>query len=493
MSSTLIEWIRRGSLGVLVGIVATASSAQNLVLPDLDPVIEVGSRAVRLTWDEAPLNEGRGLFELEFSAPGGWDDVNSSDVELIGSFSLDCDYRLRVSKVALDDGFNRDLQIVYEIWENVTNVGIPAGSGSLTIEEPDTDYLFDPSIVPDLGIRVSGTINRQPDPLGTIGITVGGLNTSITPVTEYFIASQNAVASLSEGLTLHIVGPVDLDNIPVPLPQSTTDTTMVVTAPGRYEVQNGMYLDITDGSTAAADTVSWEAHYLFDPQGVVTANLEVFEGYHVWRSELPRGGSSVGTLGVLELMGEIQQCESKFTFLLLDETKATATDIELIYDPVARSFEFNDRSVHNDFPYVYGVSTFDRGFLGTVSNPENETFEGQIASTEKIYPARQARGGGPVYAVPNPYKQSADWEEGDRRIVFANLPESCLIRIFTAAADHLATLEHGPGIAQSTSPTSRTWDLRTDAGRIVAPGIYIFQVEGTSSGFLQTGKVIIAR
>ena len=493
MSSTFIEWIRRGSVGVLVGIVATASSAQNLVLPDLDPAIEVGSRTVRLTWDEAPLAEGRGLFELDFSAPGGWDDVNSSDVDIIGSFSLDCDYRLRVSKVALDDGFGREVEIVYEIWENVTNVGIPAGAGSITISEPDTDYFFDTSVVPNLGIRVSETVTRQPDPLGTIGITVGGLNTSIAPTTEYFIASQNAVSSLAEGLTLHIVGPIDLDNIPMPLPQSVTDTTMVVTAPGRYQVMNGMYLDITDGSTAAADTVTWESNYLFDPQGVVTANLEAFEGYRVWRAELPRGGASTGNLGSLELMGEIQQCDSKFTFLLLDETKATATDIELIYDPMARTFEFNDRSVHNDFPYVYGVSTFDRGFLGTVSNPENVTFEGTIASTEKIYPARQARGGGTVYAVPNPYKQSSDWEEGDRRIVFANLPEACTIRIFTAAADHLATLQHGPGVAESTSPTSRSWNLRTDAGRIVAPGIYIFQVEGTSDGFLQTGKVIIAR
>lgn len=493
MSSTFIEWIRRGSLGVLLGIVATATSAQNLALPDLDPAIEVGSRAVRLTWDEVPISDGRGLFNLDYRAPGGWDFVNSSTVDIIGSFSLDCDYRLRVSKVAVDDGFGRDVEIVYEIWENVTNVGIPAGAGSITLTEPDTDYFFAPNIVPDLGIRVSGTINRQPDPLGTVGITVGGLCTSIAPVTEYFIASQNSVSSLADGLTLHVVGPIDLDNIPVPLPQSITDTTMVVTAPGRYEVMNGMYLDITDGSAAAADTVSWEASYVFNPQGVVVANLEAFEGYRVWRAELPRGGAPAGNLGELELMGEIQQCDSKFTFLLLDETKATATDIELVYDPVARTFEFNDRSVHNDFPYVYGVSTFDRGFLGSISNPENVTFEGNIASTTKIYPSRQARGGGAVYAVPNPYKRSSDWEEGDRRIVFANLPDACTIRIFTAAADHLATLQHGPGVAQSTSPTSRSWDLRTDAGRIVAPGIYIFQVEGTSGSFLQTGKVVIAR
>jgi hypothetical protein len=216
----------------------------------------------------------------------------------------------------------------------------------------------------------------------------------------------------------------------------------------------------------------------------VEASLEAFEGYHVWRSDLPDVESD------FTLLGEIRQCDSKFEFVLLDETEREELDVELDYDPIARRFHVRDIDVHDDFPYRYAVSTFDRGFLG---NPENVTYEGTLAETAKIYPAVQARDASrKAYAVPNPYKRSAAWEEGGGKIVFANLPPICTIRIYTAAADHVATVRHGPNEPRSTSPTSTSWDLLSDAGETIVPGIYLYHIR-SEDGFEQTGKLIVAK
>jgi hypothetical protein len=214
------------------------------------------------------------------------------------------------------------------------------------------------------------------------------------------------------------------------------------------------------------------------------ANLEAFEGYHVWRSDLP-------DVEEFTLLGEIRQCASKFDFNLLDPDEVDELSIVLDYDPAGRSFRLTDRDIHDDFPYRYAVSTFDIGFLG---NRQSLVFEGVLAKVEQnLYPAIQVRDPDrQAYVVPNPYKRSAAWEEDEAKIVFANLPPSCSIRIFSEAADHVATLQHGPGQSISTSPTSAIWNLVSDAGQDIAPGIYIFYIESTD-GFQQSGKVIIAR
>jgi hypothetical protein len=147
--------------------------------------------------------------------------------------------------------------------------------------------------------------------------------------------------------------------------------------------------------------------------------------------------------------------------------------------------------VHDDFPYRYALSTFDGGFLG--GDGLGVVREGELATTGKIYPSPQARNPGQgVYTVPNPYKRSAAWEEGTGKVVFANLPPVCRIRVFTVAADHVATIDHGPNQPLSTSPTATSWDLVSDGGEDVVPGIYIYYVE-SPDGFRQTGKMIIAR
>ncbi len=99
------------------------------------------------------------------------------------------------------------------------------------------------------------------------------------------------------------------------------------------------------------------------------------------------------------------------------------------------------------------------------------------------------------YVVPNPYVGSASFEperfavsgRGERRLEFRGLPESCTIRIFTVRGDLVQTLRHDGG-----SQGIVAWNLRTKDNLDLAPGLYVFHVDGGRFGE-KTGKFAVIK
>lgn len=99
------------------------------------------------------------------------------------------------------------------------------------------------------------------------------------------------------------------------------------------------------------------------------------------------------------------------------------------------------------------------------------------------------------YVVPNPYLGSASFEperfaisgRGERRIEFRGLPERCTIRIFNVKGELVQTLHHDGGTDGMTP-----WNLRTKDNLDVAPGLYIFHVDGGDLG-TSIGKFAIVK
>ncbi len=99
------------------------------------------------------------------------------------------------------------------------------------------------------------------------------------------------------------------------------------------------------------------------------------------------------------------------------------------------------------------------------------------------------------YVVPNPYVASASFEpapfavfgRGERRIEFRSLPQKCVIRIYTVKGELVQTLNH-----QSATSGIEPWDLRTRDNLDIAPGLYIFQVDGGAAG-TYVGKFAIIK
>jgi hypothetical protein len=103
---------------------------------------------------------------------------------------------------------------------------------------------------------------------------------------------------------------------------------------------------------------------------------------------------------------------------------------------------------------------------------------------ESLDPAAAADEFAP-YVVPNPYVGAASFEpdryavsgRGERRIEFRGLPSRCTIKIFNVNGELVQTLQHDGSNVGFVS-----WDLRTKDNLDLAPGLYIFHVDGGPAG-----------
>ncbi len=99
------------------------------------------------------------------------------------------------------------------------------------------------------------------------------------------------------------------------------------------------------------------------------------------------------------------------------------------------------------------------------------------------------------YVVPNPYVGSASFEperfavsgRGERRIEFRDVPTGCTINIYTVRGELVQTLRQ-----DGSNDAFIAWNLRTKDNLDVAPGLYIFNVDGGSLGS-STGKFSIIK
>ena len=90
------------------------------------------------------------------------------------------------------------------------------------------------------------------------------------------------------------------------------------------------------------------------------------------------------------------------------------------------------------------------------------------------------------YVVPNPYVGAASFEpqrfavsgRGERKVEFRNLPANCTIRIYTITGEFVQDLVHDGNINEGIV----TWDLRNSSNLEIAPGLYIYHVDGPGVG-----------
>jgi len=180
------------------------------------------------------------------------------------------------------------------------------------------------------------------------------------------------------------------------------------------------------------------------------------------------------------------------------------------------------RDAHPMVPRYYSVTAYDYGDYKTGTKPLESA---RIANA--VFRAPSGTDKKKVQVVPNPYRADADytvrhsgisWENRadgtsdffpqiDRRMYFYNLPEKCLIRIFTLSGDLVTIVPHNlPGddtiIERGKTGTSDTgwsalyaesWDLNSRNKQQVVAGMYLFTVENSENGDIEVGKFVIIR
>lgn len=91
-----------------------------------------------------------------------------------------------------------------------------------------------------------------------------------------------------------------------------------------------------------------------------------------------------------------------------------------------------------------------------------------------------------VGVVPNPYRATEAWNPaGGNELHFINLPAQARIRVYTLAGDLVRDIRRADPVRDF-----ERWDLKNEAGRDVASGIYVYRVEAGSFSF-QSRFVVI--
>ena len=80
-----------------------------------------------------------------------------------------------------------------------------------------------------------------------------------------------------------------------------------------------------------------------------------------------------------------------------------------------------------------------------------------------------------ISVVPNPYIVYSDYDEtpASRRLWFNHLPNKCRITIYTVTGERVASILHDDDALSG----KESWDLRSQNGDLVAPGLYLYTVE----------------
>jgi hypothetical protein len=212
-----------------------------------------------------------------------------------------------------------------------------------------------------------------------------------------------------------------------------------------------------------------------DPNRADSAEVP-FEGYRVYKS-------AKSQTGPWTLLGEYD----------LDNDFGLDTGLE---------HEYLDIGLLNNLEYYYAVTAFSKP--DSVSNfPSQESSKNAGAQT--VVPGTAPpKTVGNAAVVPNPYRgdiayhafnpawervpSGRNWMEQDRRIQFINLPAQCEIKVYSLAGNLIITIEHN-----NAQRGYEDWNLTSSAGQAIASGIYLFTVEDSNNGEVQTGKFVVIK
>jgi hypothetical protein len=171
----------------------------------------------------------------------------------------------------------------------------------------------------------------------------------------------------------------------------------------------------------------------------------------------------------------------------------TVTDEDYI---MITNYDYDDGSYNPDVrsEYLTWIMSFDvgsnpgNGDVFTIKGPRlispDDVFE---FSSSKINATVARNDYDHIHVVPNPYLANASWEnsEGVRKLQFVNLPEECTIRIYTLAGELIRTLSHTNGTG------TEDWNMVSEAGRGIASGLYLYNVESQYGSY--TGKFAVIK
>jgi hypothetical protein len=244
-----------------------------------------------------------------------------------------------------------------------------------------------------------------------------------------------------------------------------------------------------------------------------------FEGYRIYKTTL--GFDVSGTqdiLTALKLVAEFDSAgnhlfnETGFAAIRLADS-LTFGETTSAGDTIYYHYKYTFSNIQNGWQHAVAVTAFDQGDdVNNLQSLESST----LPTLKRVFPGMPVNNdfkNGDPFVYPNPYYASAAWEgistnPEDKKVIFANLPARCNIRIYTASGDLVDDITHnqeynGSDIKwyQTYSNANQTrfsggehaWDMLSKDNQIIARGLYLFSVKDLSSGEIFKGKFVIIK
>lgn len=258
--------------------------------------------------------------------------------------------------------------------------------------------------------------------------------------------------------------------------------------------------------------IYWSDNSLFSIDPI--SQRQDFEGFRLYRTSVgfdtranQAVDSALNLLAQWDLAGNGLFFDTGLDEIRLDEP------VFFEDDTTAYHFKYTVEGLNNGWQHGLALTAFDQGddengVSSLESAPVSNLF--RVFSGEEPNPAFDQ---GEPFVYPNPYYARADWEgastfEEDRRLVFANLPPRCEIRIYSAAGDLIDVIQHeqdyqGGDIrwydTYSDRETARfsggehAWDLLSADTQIIARGLYLFVVIDKETGQKREGRFMVIK
>lgn len=244
------------------------------------------------------------------------------------------------------------------------------------------------------------------------------------------------------------------------------------------------------------------------------SNEQDFEGFRLYKTQVGFDVTDVQDIASsLKLVGEWDASGNQLFFDTGFGDIALSQPVTFEGDTTRYWYRYTFDKVQNGWQHALSVTAFDRG--DEVNNLESLE-SSPLPNLSRVFPGKPDNEGfvnGDPFVYPNPYYAGASWEgsssfEEDRKIMFANLPKHCKVRIYTVAGDLVDVFEHDENYTGSDirwydtySDTTKTqfsggehaWDLLSRDNQIIARGIYVFSVEDLDGGEIRKGKFVVIK
>lgn len=239
-----------------------------------------------------------------------------------------------------------------------------------------------------------------------------------------------------------------------------------------------------------------------------------FEGYRIYKTAV--GFDVKGTQDVVAALNIVAEFDRNDNDLFSN----TGFDAIKLAEPVmfegdtnVYEYKYTFNNIQGGWQHAIALTAFDQGDdVNNLESLESST----LASVKRIFtgtpPNNDFKNGDP-FVYPNPYYASAAWEgvstnPEDKKILFANLPARCNVKIYTLSGDLVDEFDHnefyrGEDVKWTStysdpeqarfSGGEHAWDLLSKDNQIIARGLYLYAVTDKETGKLFKGKFAVIK